>query len=86
MLERAANICGDTLIEVGDLPELLARTNFAAPPVITALDRNEMKLIMDTLQETQGNIKQTAEKLGVARNTIYRKMKRYNIAGSFGAQ
>ena len=43
-----------------------------------------MTLIMDTLRETHGNIKQTAEKLGIARNTVYRKIKRYNIAGNFG--
>jgi len=41
-------------------------------------------LLMETLRATHGNIKQTAERLGITRNTVYRKLKRYNIPNDFG--
>ncbi|NLW91056.1 MAG: sigma-54-dependent Fis family transcriptional regulator [Syntrophomonadaceae bacterium] len=84
ILERAANICEDSVIRFSDLPHNITGEKVAAAPDMTIIEQTEKNLIMDTLRETGGNIKQTAEKLGIARNTIYRKMKRYNIASNFG--
>lgn len=83
VLERAANICEDLVIKCSDLPNHFTGESVKAAPEITIIEQTEMTLIIDTLRETNGNIKQTAEKLGIARNTIYRKMKRYNIASNF---
>jgi transcriptional regulator of acetoin/glycerol metabolism len=83
VLERAANICGDSVIKCNDLPRHFTGESVKALPDITVIEQNEKTLIMDTLRETNGNIKQTAERLGVARNTVYRKMKGYNIANDF---
>lgn len=39
----------------------------------------ERQLIATTLQRTKGNIKESAEVLGIDRSTLYEKIKRYNI-------
>ncbi len=86
VLERAANICEDSVIRCSDLPNYITEKGFKAVPDINIIEQTEMTLIMDTLRETHGNIRRTAEKLGIARNTVYRKMKRYNIARNIGEQ
>jgi transcriptional regulator of acetoin/glycerol metabolism len=43
------------------------------------IKQTEMSLILEVLSATNGNIKQTAERLGVARSTIYRKLKQAGI-------
>lgn len=83
VLERAANICGDSVIRCSDLPDHFTDGNVKTAQNITIIEQAEITLIMDTLRENRGNIKQTAEKLGISRNTIYRKMKRYNIVSDF---
>lgn len=83
VLERAANICGNQVIESSDLPNHFNGESVKAAPEITIVEQTEITLIIETLRETHGNIKQAAEKLGVARNTVYRKMKRYSIANDF---
>ncbi len=84
ILERAANICEDSVIKCCDLPNHLTAESIKAVPDITIAEQTEKTLIMDMLLETRGNIKRTAEKLGVSRNTVYRKMKKYNIISNFG--
>jgi transcriptional regulator of acetoin/glycerol metabolism len=44
------------------------------------MKKNEIDIILDVMSETNGNIKQTAERLGIARSTIYRKLKKYGIS------
>ena len=44
------------------------------------IKQTEMSLILEVLSATNGNIKQTAERLGVARSTIYRKLKQAGIS------
>lgn len=84
VLERAANICEDLVIRCRDLPNNITGETVKAASDMTVIEQTERTLIMDMLRENHGNIKQTAEKLGVARNTVYRKMKRYNISPNFG--
>jgi len=79
VLERAANISEDSVIKCHDLPKHFAGENVKAEPDITIIEQAEKTLIIDILRQTNGNIRQTAERLGIARNTVYRKMKRYNI-------
>ncbi len=50
------------------------------PPFVpTSLDANEEAFIRQTLDYYNGNIKKTAENLGVSRTTLYNKFKKYNI-------
>lgn len=41
----------------------------------------ERDAIAEALSECRGNIKKTASRLGIARNTLYRKMEEYGLAG-----
>ena len=50
-----------------------------APFEPTSLEDNEAVFIKKTLNHFDGNIKKTAEQLGVSRTTLYNKFKRYNI-------
>jgi len=57
------------------------------PPPATRLDDTEIlpldvlesRAIADALQKTEGNVLQTAKKLGISRTTLYQKAKKYGI-------
>ncbi len=67
------------VITVRDLPNEL-RSYHDAPSIMTApspstpLKEQEMKMILSTLKETNGNVTKAAKKLGIHRSTIYRKL------------
>ena len=84
VLERSANTSENYTISCHDLPLNFLQGDSKALPDITIIEQQQIALLMDTLRATHGNIKQTAERLGIARNTIYRKMERYNIPSDFG--
>jgi DNA-binding NtrC family response regulator len=44
------------------------------------LDRNEKMLIIRALEESGGNRTKAAEKLGISRRTLHRKLKTYNLS------
>ncbi len=49
------------------------------------LKDTEAKVIKDTLEKCRWNISKTAATLGIGRNTLYRKIKQYNlVAGTIG--
>lgn len=77
VLERAASICEGNYITLRDLPSSIGERN--QEHNIPVLKQTEISLILDMLSQTNGNIKRTAEKLGVARSTIYRKLKECGI-------
>lgn len=43
------------------------------------LDIAEQQTIENAIKEFGGNITQTAKNLGIAKGTLYRKMKKYNL-------
>jgi len=52
------------------------------PPVITDsldIESNEKKLIIKALDDTDGNKTAAAEKLGISRRTLHRKLNEYGI-------
>lgn len=46
---------------------------------VVELKNAEAKVIQEALTRNRDNIKATAEDLGIARNTLYRKIKKYNL-------
>ena len=44
------------------------------------MEEREREAIVDALRETRGNKSEAAEKLGISRSTIHRKLERYSIA------
>ncbi|MFP6582563.1 MAG: helix-turn-helix domain-containing protein [Candidatus Hydrogenedentota bacterium] len=84
-IERAFIVCHDTHIDERHLPnEVLSSQSATSPASISAdhhyreivVDREE---IMETLEQTDWNIAKTARALGMARNTLYHKMKTRDI-------
>ncbi|RJP17246.1 MAG: sigma-54-dependent Fis family transcriptional regulator [Candidatus Abyssobacteria bacterium SURF_5] len=57
-----------------------------AEPEFITLSEMEKRLITDTLIKCGGNQTVAAEKLGISRSTLWRKMKEYNIRTSFAPE
>jgi two-component system response regulator HydG len=79
-IERAVVLAKGKQIEVSDLPSALYQPEVSelAEPQGTILE-NEAKLLKEVLQNCNWNKKQAALRLGISRNTLYRKLKKYNI-------
>ena len=43
------------------------------------MEKMEEMLIQQVLDETDGNRKETARRLGIGERTLYRKLKKYNL-------
>lgn len=82
-----ANFPGST-IRVQDMPEKFRQYAELLPPVppeaveksLETLDGREKLTIINTLAGCNGNISKSAAVLGITRATLYRKIKKYNIA------
>lgn len=82
-VESAIAICGGDLIGMPDLPKSLTDTK---PTLLDYAKNNRLTLyefekeyIMETLKENNWNKKRTAEKLGIGRNTLWRKITEYQL-------
>lgn len=80
-LERAIILCTTTHVRVCDLPYELQEQGTPLPEGSTALDLAsvEKQHIQKVLAHTKGNKTKTAELLGIALTTLYRKMTEYAI-------
>jgi len=87
-IEHAFVVCGGDIIEVDDLPPhiVYAENHFGelpangAPPLrYSPLEEAEAQAIRDALTRHDGQRGRAAAELGVSRNTLWRKMKRYRI-------
>ena len=88
IIERAVNLAKDTLITESDLPDVLsARQEVTQPEPAQPrheytganLYQREYQAIVDTLTHCNGNIRLTAQELGIARSALYGKLTRYGI-------
>ena len=65
---------------VDDVPDDMKRTAGALPiPSAGTLEETEKAKILAVLDEVGGNLTKAAQRLGIARRTIYRKLERYGI-------
>lgn len=80
-IERAIILCMHTKLEVGDLPYEVQQKYKPTEDGLSALDLAsvEKQHIQKVLQHTNGNKTKTAELLGIALTTLYRKMAEYGI-------
>jgi PAS domain S-box-containing protein len=83
-IEHAFVICIDTTIQMDDLPQhilsYLSDTEAKAPAVKPPLADAEMHAILSCLEKNEYNRTRTANELGISRNTLWRKMRRYGIS------
>ena len=81
-IERAVIRTGGTGLLSGDLVDLRSHPVPKAevkPPEVKPLRESEKDLIVWALASNNGNVKKTSVDLGIARNTLYRKMMAYGI-------
>jgi two-component system response regulator HydG len=79
-IEHAVVLAKGNQIEIPDLPSALHHTTAPVPlgTKRTIMD-NEAKLLKEALDECGWNKKQAALRLGISRNTLYRKLRKYQI-------
>ena len=70
-------MCDGNEIQAGDLQ--IAASKKMAENTGTTLEDMERRMIADAIKKYGGNLSLTAEKLGITRQTLYNKMKRFNI-------
>ena len=82
ILNMVAN-CEERVLDTGDIPKALrmalrdGRSGSRSP-----LENAERAAIVAALEETGGNIAETARRLGIAKATLYRKMSAYALTPS----
>lgn len=80
-MERAVILCTQPAIQLNDLPYEVQQQGIVTQEGSTALDLATVEKlhIQRVLQHTKGNKTKTAELLGIALTTLYRKMTEYEI-------
>jgi two-component system response regulator HydG len=76
-IEHAVVLAKGRRIEVYDLPATLQ--NVDRPKSQGTMVENEVKLLEKMLDECDWNKKEAARRLGISRNTLYRKLRKYGI-------
>lgn len=86
MVERFVVLNDDGMITESDVMSILFNGNGRTKPIISKevsltfeKERLEKERILEMLHTTYGNKSVTAEKLGMSRATLYKKIKKYNI-------
>jgi PAS domain S-box-containing protein len=83
-IEHAFVICIDTTIQMDDLPQHIvgyfSTAEHEMPADKPLLEDAEMQAIVSCLKENDFNKTRTARELGISRNTLWRKMKKYGIS------
>ncbi|MCP3870730.1 MAG: sigma-54-dependent Fis family transcriptional regulator [Gammaproteobacteria bacterium] len=84
ILRAVTALCENNRIAFYDLPDELRNASTQSQsdgsgPAINALGVAERDALLHELEETHWNITRVAKKLGLSRNTLYRRMKRYEI-------
>ncbi|HEX7862616.1 MAG TPA: sigma-54 dependent transcriptional regulator [Verrucomicrobiae bacterium] len=82
-IQRAVLMSDGTTIDVGDLsmaqPAPVDEAEENGGTSLTLLEGMERQTIVQMLKETNGNKLETAKRLGIGRQTLYNKIKAYNI-------
>jgi DNA-binding NtrC family response regulator len=77
-IQRAVLMCEGATVEEKDL-SILASAASQENPDLTLMEAMERNTILQMLKETNGNKLETAKRLGIGRQTLYNKIKMYNI-------
>ncbi|HVK59627.1 MAG TPA: sigma-54 dependent transcriptional regulator [Candidatus Kapabacteria bacterium] len=82
-IQRAVLMSDEAVIDVGDLsigqPSPMEEAEENGGTSLTLLEGMERQTIVQMLKETNGNKLETAKRLGIGRQTLYNKIKAYNI-------
>lgn len=78
-VQRALLMTDNQVIDVGDLSIQETAAEPQSDENLTLLEGMERNTIVQMLKETNGNKLETAKRLGIGRQTLYNKIKAYNI-------
>ncbi len=82
-MERAIALSVDHRINRDDLPVSVLQqtepTSQESTQEVRTLEEVERQYIHQLLQQSEGNYSEVAEKLGIGRTTLWRKMKKYGL-------
>ncbi|HLN52253.1 MAG TPA: sigma-54 dependent transcriptional regulator [Lentimicrobium sp.] len=79
MIERAMIFCNTSTLSTIDFQLLPANKHSGTTPVALNLEEQEQNLILHALNECNYNQVLTAKMLGISRDSLIRKLKKYNI-------
>ncbi|MFO7459115.1 MAG: sigma 54-interacting transcriptional regulator [Desulfatiglandales bacterium] len=84
-VEHAVVLAKGNTVEISDLPSALVKSNGSSAPSresarLSTIAENEKDLLTGTLDKCGWNKKEAAKQLGISRNTLYQKLKRYGIS------
>jgi DNA-binding NtrC family response regulator len=79
-IQRAVLMCESQLIQLTDLSIHENPTSEQGDSNLTLMEAMERNKIIEVLRETGGNKLETARRLGIGRQTLYNKIKLYQIA------
>jgi transcriptional regulator of acetoin/glycerol metabolism len=85
VLRTLIALCTDGLVRLEDVPARVrgsqtAQANSVMPSVDSSLDVAERGALLAALAQQHWHMSQTAVLLGISRNTLYRKLRKYGIA------
>ncbi|NQU88821.1 MAG: sigma-54-dependent Fis family transcriptional regulator, partial [Mariniphaga sp.] len=87
MVERAIILCKDNVLGVNDFPVKPKKISTSESPANSVnLKNHEIKLVRKALQNCKYNQKVAADLLGISRDALIRKMKKYDIFVSRGEE
>jgi DNA-binding NtrC family response regulator len=78
-VQRAVLMAEGTEVQVGDLSLRSSKTDEGFDTSFTLMEGMERNAIVQMLRETGGNKLETARRLGIGRQTLYNKIKAFNI-------
>lgn len=76
-MEKTLILCDGEIIKASDIECAPARTAQEEAP--TTLEEMERQMIAQAIAEEQGNLSLVASRLGISRQTLYNKIKRYGL-------
>ena len=77
-VEKAVILCEGERLQAADFV-LAQRDETVMPGGVTTLEEMESSLIRRAMDQHKGNLSQVAVQLGITRQTLYNKIKKYNL-------
>ena len=79
-IERMIVLCTGNILDIENLPESIRANNTESNPGKSLdLNQQEATLISKALEECNGNRTQAAQKLGISRRTLHRRIHEFNL-------
>ncbi|MCA1176846.1 MULTISPECIES: sigma-54-dependent Fis family transcriptional regulator [unclassified Pantoea] len=80
LVERMVNLCEGLEIGKSDLPEeMTQREPLTEAGVLTSLQENERQHVLQVVSEQKGNLRQSAQLLGISRTALYNKLNIWQV-------